>query len=167
MQSRPLIANFSCAEGSQGEECGYHDNLGWRYTLWVFGGITTIMWIARFSFRLYETPKYLLGSGNNEKTATVVQNVARRDGKNTWLTAAHFNDVDAQILQGEPKSPNLRNTADVASARLSRDAFRSRLSKFAPHRLKGLFATPRTAVSTTLMLLLCEYCLATKLSARH
>ncbi|RMY21153.1 hypothetical protein D0866_12358 [Hortaea werneckii] len=150
----PLIANFSCAEGSEGEECGYHDNLGWRYTLWVFGGITTIMWIARFPFRLYETPKYLLGSGKNEKTATVVQNVARRDGKDTWLTAAHFNNVDAQMLQGEPKSPNLENTADVAAARLSRNAFRSSLSKFAPHSLKGLFATLRTAVSTTLMLIL-------------
>ncbi|RMY35130.1 hypothetical protein D0866_04803 [Hortaea werneckii] len=109
MQDRPLIANFSCAEGSEGQECGYHDNLGWRYTLWVFGGITTIMWIARCSFRLYETPKYLLGSGKNEKTATVVQNVARRDGKDTWLTAAHFNDVDAQMSQGEPKSPNPEN----------------------------------------------------------
>lgn len=126
--------------------------MGWRYTYWTFGGITTLMWIARFAFKIYETPKFLLGQGRNAQAAMVVQNIARRDGKETWLTVSHFDDIDAQLAATDSNS---ETTAQRDTATGSGNVIRRNVSKFSPHRVKGLFATPRMALSTTLMLFLC------------
>lgn len=150
---RPLIANFSCPSDTPVGECGYHDNLGWRYTLWAFGGITTLMWAARFAFKIYETPKYLLGKGRNQQAANVVQNVARRDGKETWLTVSHFDEIDAQVASSDVHADTPQ---DNTVPNDSKAVIRRNIAKFSPHRIKGLFATPRMALSTTLMLFLCR-----------
>lgn len=132
--------------------------MGWRYTFWAFGGITTLMFIARFAFRIYETPKYLLGKGRNEQAATVVQNVARRDGKETWLTVSHFDDIDAQIAAADDVSVGQNAAGSRDAPNGSKNVVRRNIEKFSPHRIKGLFATPRMALSTTLMLFLCKSC---------
>lgn len=156
--SRPLIANFSCPTDTPSGECGYHDNMGWRYTFWAFGGITTLMWVARFCFKIYETPKFLLGRGRNQAAAEVVQNVARRDGKETWLTVSHFDDIDAQIAAADDAGAVQENINRQNAPNDSKNVIRRNIEKFSPHRIKGLFATPRMALSTTLMLFLCKSC---------
>ena len=141
----PLIANFSCAADTPPGECRYEDNLGWRYTFWTFGGITTVMFLLRLFFRIYETPKYLLGKGKNDRTALVVQKVAQRSGKESWLTQEHFDAVDAQLAVHEVQDQDNN---------VSKSILRRNLAKFAPHRIMALFSTPRMALSTTLMLFL-------------
>ena len=94
--------------------------------MWTFGGLTTLVFIARFAFRLYETPKYLLGKGKNQEAARVVQKVAERDGKETWLTASHFAAIDErlglQILDSADADENVtknilhRNLVTIASS---------------------------------------------------
>lgn len=115
-----------------------------------------MMWIARFAFRIYETPKYLLGKGRNEAAATTVQNMARRDGKETWLTVSHFDDIDAQIAAADDAVAVQGTVGHREAPNNSKNVVRRNIAKFSPHRIKGLFATPRMALSTTLMLFLCK-----------
>lgn len=111
------------------------------------------MWMARFAFKIYETPKYLLGKGRNQQAANVIQNVARRDGKETWLTVSHFDEIDAQITAGDVDASAQQSSPAPND---SKAVIRRNISKFSPDRIKGLFATPKMALSTTLMLFLCK-----------
>lgn len=61
----PPIANYSCP--SAGADCGYSNNLGWRYTYSTFGGLTLVMFLLRLLFRVPETPKYLLSKGLDQQ----------------------------------------------------------------------------------------------------
>ena len=142
--SRPFIANFCCPVDSTTEECSYQNNLGWRYTFWFLGGLTTILFLVRFLFRIYETPKYLLGRGLDEKAVDVIHKVAARDGKTTWLTIEHFEAIDARLATAETAPP----------AATAKSIIRRNVDKFTPTKLRGLFATPRMALSTSMVLFL-------------
>ena len=137
---RPLIANYSCPETG---ECRYQDNLGWRYTYWAFGGLTLAMFLTRLLFRIPETPKYLLGRGLDQQVVNVVEDIARRNGTETWLTISHFEAIDAQLAN----EPSVEQTA-------SRGIIERNLQKFAPDKIRTLFSTPRLAYSTSLLLFL-------------
>jgi len=75
----PLLGNLTCQEDT---ECTRAKNMGWRYFVIVMGGISMLEFIARFLFfKLYESPKYLMGKGRDEEAVEVVHEVARRNGK--------------------------------------------------------------------------------------
>ncbi|KAM0332470.1 hypothetical protein ACHAQA_002751 [Verticillium albo-atrum] len=143
----PLIANFSCQSGAA--VCNYEDNLGWRYTFWTFGGLTLVMFLLRFLFRIYETPKYLLGKGKDAEAVHVVQQIAARNGSTTWLTLAHFQAVDRELGITEDT-----NVADIAPNADHGSIVKRSLDKFKPEKLGTLFSTPRLALSTSLMIFL-------------
>lgn len=152
---RPLIANYSCATGSSAEQCTFHNNLGWRYVYWTFGAITTVLFLLRFFFQIYETPKYLLGKGQDEAAVKVVNQVAARDRKTTWLTLSHFEAVDARLAASTSNDDTTNTQTDSTAINASASSIvRRTLSKFAPRKIRSLFATPRMALSTTLMLFL-------------
>lgn len=136
----PLIANFSCPSGLPAGECKYHDNLGWRYTFWTFGGLTLTMFMLRLIFRIYETPKYLLGKGLDQQAVDVIQKIAKRNKTTTWLTISHFEEIDRELGVQE------RNT--------DQEIVKRNLEKFRPDKLRMLFSTRRMAISTCLMLFL-------------
>ncbi|KAL6407177.1 membrane transporter [Ilyonectria robusta] len=145
----PLIANFSCPSDTPAGECRYEDNLGWRYTYWTFGGLTLAMFLMRLFFRVYETPKYLLGRGLDEQAVQVVQKIAARNKTTTWLTISHFEAIDAELSARaadteQPTAPN----GD------SRNIMKRNLQKFKPGKIQALFSTPRLAFSTSLMIFL-------------
>ncbi|KAM0277215.1 hypothetical protein ACHAQH_005998 [Verticillium albo-atrum] len=143
----PLIANFSCQSGAA--ECDYKDNLGWRHTFWIFGGLTLIIFMLRLTFRVYETPKFLLGKGRDAEAVRVVQQIATRNGGTTWLTLAHFEAVDHELgIEPDPDS------ADAAPNARTGNLFRQNLSKFKPKKIATPFSTPRIALSTTPMIFL-------------
>ncbi|KAJ3757571.1 MFS general substrate transporter [Lentinula raphanica] len=80
----PLIINFSCASA---DDCPKSSNMGWRYTLYVLGGVTLIMWICRYViFDLQESPKYLLGKGQDLEAIKVLQHIASVNGRTISLT---------------------------------------------------------------------------------
>lgn len=146
------MVNFTCPAGSTTAECGFHENIGWRYIYWTLGGLTLAMSILRFSFRMYETPKYLLGKGRDEAAVKVVSQIAARDGKTTWLTLSHFQAIDAQL---EAAGRSASGEADAnAPGSSSKTIVRRLLSKYAPDNIRGLFATPRMALSTSMMIVL-------------
>lgn len=140
----PLIANYSCP--SAGSNCRYDNNLGWRYTFWTFGGLTLVMFLLRLLFRVYETPKYLLSKGLDQQAVDVVQKIAARNGRTTWLTISHFEAVDVEL----DVQPGQENTP----ANTHKDIIRSSLDKITPSKIRILFSSPRTALSTTLMIFL-------------
>jgi hypothetical protein len=87
---RPLVTNYSCtSKMAAAGRCTFTANIGWRYYLWTSGGLTLPFFLARFLFRLLETPKYLLG--HSRDTGAV-------NGKATGLTHDSFRAVDAELL---------------------------------------------------------------------
>ncbi|KAJ3536645.1 hypothetical protein NM208_g6639 [Fusarium decemcellulare] len=143
----PLIANYSCPSGLPAGKCRFEDNLGWRYTYWTFGGLTLFLFLLRLIFRVYETPKYLLGKGLDQQAVDVVQKIAARNKTTTWLTISHFETIDAELNSTAVKNNAAPNTDH-------RNIVKRNMAKFRPDKLRSLFASPRIALSTSLMLFL-------------
>ncbi|KAI9797165.1 MAG: hypothetical protein M1835_001838 [Candelina submexicana] len=133
----PLLGNLSCPAKSA--SCRKSDNMGWRYFLIAMGGIAMIMFLLRFvAFTLYESPKYLMGRGKDEQAVSVVHEVARRNGKSSTLSLADLEVYNTQGQQGTN-----------AKAVLSR-----KLEKLNFTHIRALFANPRLAWSTSLIMLI-------------
>lgn len=143
----PLIANFSCPSSLPVGECRYEDNLGWRYAYWTFGGLTLVMFLLRLLFRVYETPKFLLGKGLDQQAVDVVHKIAGRNNGTTWLTIEHFEAIDRELnvqASNEAPAPNADH----------RNIIKRNMDKFKPDKIRALFSTPRLALSTSLLLFL-------------
>lgn len=104
------------------------------------------MFLLRLLFRVYETPKYLLGKGLDQQAVAVVEKVAARNGSSTWLTVSHFEAVDARRA-GEYVDTN-------QTATTPHNIVKRNLAKFNPEKIRALFSTPRLALSTTLLIFL-------------
>ncbi|EIW56752.1 MFS general substrate transporter [Trametes versicolor FP-101664 SS1] len=134
----PLIANFSCPQGST--TCTRGENMGWRYLLFTLGGMTIILWAIRlFVFPLYESPRFLVGIGRDAEAVEVVHRIAAYNGRTSNLSLLDLQAaavaVGGQKSEGETK-------------------LLSRSSVFTMDHIKGLFATPKLAWSTSLLIFL-------------
>ncbi|KAL1937935.1 hypothetical protein VTO73DRAFT_12685 [Trametes versicolor] len=134
----PLIANFSCPQGST--TCTRGENMGWRYLLFTLGGMTIILWAIRlFVFPLYESPRFLVGIGRDAEAVEVVHRIAAYNGCTSNLSLLDLQAaamaVGGQKSEGETK-------------------LQSRSSVFTMDHIKGLFATPKLAWSTSLLIFL-------------
>jgi hypothetical protein len=118
-------------------------NLGWRYSYWTFGGLTLIMFLARLLFKLYETPKYLLGKGLDQQAVDVVKKVAARNKTSTWLTISHFEAIEAELAHQRASSPSSSSSPPVVPPNKSAKAILTRtISKLTPHQIRSLFQLP-------------------------
>jgi MFS family permease len=132
----PLLGNFTCQEDA--ETCRKSDNMGWRYFLITMGGLTLVMFIVRFlCFTIFESPKYLMSKGRDEEAVRVVHEVARRNGKETTLT---IDDLKAC----EPEGYVVRTDVGTAVKR--------HLEELNSSKVKTLFATPKLALSTAIIM---------------
>ncbi|OCK99228.1 MFS general substrate transporter [Cenococcum geophilum 1.58] len=140
----PFVTKYSCSRSDVlAGSCVYQNNLGWRYSLWTYGAFNLPMVVARFLFHLKETPKYLLGRERDEDAVEVIQKVASRNGKETWLKVEDLQRIDTELTQSTP--PVLNSPAKTILKR--------KLAKFEPSKVKALFCTPKMAISTTLILI--------------
>lgn len=129
----PLLGNLSCQE--KAATCTKSQNMGWRYFLITMGGITIIMFLIRFwLFTIYESPKYLMGKGQDEEAVRIVHEVARRNGK---TTAFAIQDLKAC----EPEGYQARTDAAIAIKR--------KLEKVNLTHVRALFNTKKLAFSTS------------------
>ncbi|KAJ3732724.1 MFS general substrate transporter [Lentinula guzmanii] len=135
----PLIGNFSCTSAN---DCPKSSNMGWRYTFYVLGGVTLIMWILRYVvFDLQESPKYLIGRGQDEKAIKVLQHIARVNGRTLSLTAESLRKASG--------------TQDAASTPLTtRQLIQQSFSSVSLSHVKPLFSTRRLAINTTITIAL-------------
>ncbi|KAJ5895611.1 hypothetical protein N7495_007302 [Penicillium taxi] len=130
----PLLGDFTC---SSADGCTKSNNMGWRYYLIAMGGLAMLMFLTRFIFfTIYESPKYLMGKGQNEQAVKVVHEVARRNGKTSTLSQSDLDDLD----RGQPQA--LGATTIV----------QRRLEKLKFEHIRALFATPKQALSTSLII---------------
>jgi len=138
----PLLGNFTCQQAAKGEPkiaCTKSENFGWRYFMIAMGGLAMIMFCCRFFlFKLYESPKFLMGRGKDEEAVRVVHEVARINGKTSNLTLADLEVFNREGQQGTD-----------AEAALKR-----RLEKVRLTHVRALFASPKLAWSTSLIMMI-------------
>ncbi|KAF6750715.1 MFS general substrate transporter [Ephemerocybe angulata] len=133
----PLMAKFSCATTVPGVDCPKSSNMGWRYFLIAMGGLMFVMWGLRFfAFRLYESPKYLMGKG--------------RDADAVETTSS----LSVDLLASVDEKYDLKSEKDAKKEGHAEQAIRRQLSKFDSNHVKSLFASRKLAYSTTLLLII-------------
>ncbi|EKM59977.1 uncharacterized protein PHACADRAFT_138348 [Phanerochaete carnosa HHB-10118-sp] len=146
----PLIVNFSCA-GTTPATCPRADNRGWRYFMICMGGIMLVLSFLRFAvFRLYESPKYLMGRGRDAEAVQVVHTLAAFNGRTSSLTLEMLRDVEEAAradagVEGGDDAPRIDTSA--------RGALLRKLRVLSTTHLRSLFATRKLAYSTTLLML--------------
>ena len=132
----PLLGNLSCQETDP--VCRKSDNMGWRYFLITMGATWLVLFVIRFLFPLFESPKFLMSRGRDAEAVGVVHQIATRNGKSTPLT---LEDLEAL---------NEGGTQDTTAAA----AIRRRLQKLNLTHVRALFATPKLAFSTSIIMLI-------------
>lgn len=110
-----------------------------------------VLWVIRFFvFKLYESPKYLMGRGRDQEAVDVVHSIARYNGVHSSLGIEELRNaelvgaVDGTVVT-EEKEPEGNYTTGV---------IRQHLSKFDSNHLYPLFATRKLAYSTSLLIIL-------------
>lgn len=142
----PLIANFTCASAVG---CTTATNKGWRYFLYTMGGFTLLLFFIRFFiFRMYESPKYLMGRGRDKEAVEVVHRVAKYNGTTSTLTLESLQAAGADARWAGDSASVVVGEIDTSA----RGAVRRHLSKLRTEHLKSLFATKKLAWSTSLLI---------------
>lgn len=133
----PLIAGYSCASAS---DCTKSDNMGWRYLLIILGGITLSLWAVRFfTFTLLESPRFLSGIGRDADAIEVIHKLAKFNGTTSLITLEELEAPERAISGGRPSF-------------VERHKILSKSSKYDTGHIKALFATPKMAWSTSLLI---------------
>ncbi|KAK7046981.1 MFS general substrate transporter [Favolaschia claudopus] len=141
----PLIGNYSCTPPS----CPRSSNQGWRYFLYAMGGLMIFFWGIRFFvFKLYESPKYLMGTGKDEEAVAVVHKVAAYNGKTSELSIEDLRAAD-KVQDGADREQQQQVNVNKVSAVVQR-----KLSVFGGDHVRPLFATRKLAYSTSLLIVL-------------
>ncbi|KAJ4340217.1 Filamentous Growth Regulator [Ascochyta clinopodiicola] len=131
-----FLPNFSCQDPEtfpDAAPCTRSNNMGWRYVWFASGALVFAMSMARiFVIRLKETPKFLIGEGKDAECVEVLQGIATQYNRPCSLTL--------EALQA----------CGATSTRSSKGKSKWSLGEIGTH-LKGLYATKRIGVSTTLI----------------
>ncbi|KAG7193765.1 uncharacterized protein KQ657_000457 [Scheffersomyces spartinae] len=128
-----LIANYSCP--SDATTCLKEDNKGWRYYLFTLGALTLILFLIRFVFPLYESPRFYLGIGDYEKAVSVVHGIAKVNGKTSSLT------VEDLKPHGEEASTTHRENVLI----------KEKLKKFNASHIRECFSSRKMTLSLILV----------------
>ncbi|CEL60018.1 putative MFS-type transporter PB1E7,08c OS=Schizosaccharomyces pombe (strain 972 / ATCC 24843) GN=SPAPB1E7.08c PE=1 SV=1 [Rhizoctonia solani AG-1 IB] len=145
----PIISNYSCE--TTATTCARRDNMGWRYFLIAMGGLMVVLWFIRFFvFRLYESPKYLMGRGRFAEAVDVVHAVAKYNGKSIALTTEELESAGvsgdhANTAKGIEEGPQELDTT-------ARAALKRKFEQFNGDHVRSLFATRTMAISTSLVI---------------
>lgn len=108
-----------------------------------------IFWAIRFFiFKLYESPKYLMGRGRDEKAVEVVHKVAAHNRTVSSLTL--------EQLQAAGKFGEERSGAELDTS--AAGAMKRQLKKFGTGHVRSLFVTRKLAYSTSLLIILWGMC---------
>lgn len=136
----PLLGDLTCQETDP--VCTKSMNMGWRYFMIVLGGVAMAMFFGRFVFfTIFESPKFLMGKGQDAEAVKVVHEVARRNGKTSTLTVEELQACEAL----GPAGASAHQQSHAAAA------IKRNLAKVDSSHVKALFATKKLAYSTTLI----------------
>jgi hypothetical protein len=111
--------------------CTRQNNQGWRYVMFTGGALVFVMSILRITvIRLRETPKYLLGMGEDDKVVETFQYLATKYNR--------------------PCSLTVEKLEACGTVRGTHSESRFSVSETLTH-LRGLFATNKMALSTLMI----------------
>lgn len=121
-----LITNYSCPDTAT--VCNSKNNKGWRYFLFTLGGLTLVMFAARFLFPVHESPTFYLGKGNDAKAMDTINFIAKINKSNHNLTLEDLQAVDDIVLDAslEPENQLLANRIKRYNFSHIRESFGSR-----------------------------------------
>ncbi|KAL2159677.1 hypothetical protein VTH06DRAFT_2246 [Thermothelomyces fergusii] len=115
---------------------------GWRHFVRTIGVITFVMFLVRFFlFHMFESPKYLLSRGRQAEAVAVVQGIALKNGKKTWLTE----EVLDAVVEDSAAAPR------VHTRLTTRNIIRNKLASFSAERVRPLFKTRKLSLTTALI----------------
>lgn len=110
------------------------------------------LWFIRFFiFPMDESPKFLCSIGQDAKAVQVIHRIAARNGRTSTLTVQQLHNAALPYLE---ESERNRGDGEVDTAikfstwQLVKESF----SHIDGEHTKGLFATPRLAYSTSLII---------------
>ncbi|KAK4163706.1 major facilitator superfamily domain-containing protein [Cladorrhinum sp. PSN259] len=116
---------------SDAENCPREDNMGWRYVMFTSGSLVLVMSILRITIiRLQETPKYLLGTGDDARVVQTLKFLADKYDRPCHLT------VDQLDACGVVTSAHSKSRFSAGETLV---------------HLRGLFSTPKISLSTTMI----------------
>ncbi|KAF3765613.1 hypothetical protein M406DRAFT_355989 [Cryphonectria parasitica EP155] len=111
--------------------CTRDNNMGWRYTMFTSGALVFVMSILRITVvRLRETPKYLLGMGEDAKLIQTLSYMSQKYNRPCSLTLEKLEACG--VVQGT----HSRNRFSVNEALI---------------HIRGLFATREISISTLMI----------------
>ena len=106
-----------------------------------------LLWVIRFFvFKLYESPKFLMGRGRDADAVEAVHKVARYNGKESTLTVEDLRKAD-----GEKENLDLESVVMDTSVRA---VLRRSLSELSGEHVRPLFVSAKLAWSTSLIIIL-------------
>lgn len=118
------------------ETCTRQNNMGWRYVMFTSGALVFVMSILRLTIiRLKETPKYLLGQGEDAALVETLQHIATKYNRPCSLTLEQL-EACGTVMTAQGRGPKRSFASSVAET----------MSHF-----RGLFETRRMALSTGLI----------------
>lgn len=135
-----LLTNYSCPDTTT--ECLSKNNKGWRYFLFTLGGLTLVMFSARFLFPLYESPTFYLARGKDERVIETLDHIARINKKQQPLSLDQLRAVD-----------DLNLDDDKQAAQTGNEILKSRLLKYNLSHVRQCFGSKRLALSLSLVIL--------------
>jgi hypothetical protein len=136
-----FLPNYSNCGTTGLPACTYDNNKGWRYVWYANGALVFAMSIARITvIRLKETPKYLIGEGEDEKVVETLQSIAQKYNRPCSLT---LENLQACGVTGAYNQERRGSVAAHAKRRFSP-------AEVITH-LRGLFETRRIGLSTSLI----------------
>ncbi|KAL4862502.1 hypothetical protein BDV12DRAFT_178751 [Aspergillus spectabilis] len=129
-----FMPNYSCVDAAT---CTYDNNQGWRYVWYTSGAFVFVLSILRITvIRLEETPKFLVSDGQDEKVVAVLQKIAQKYNRPCSLTVERLTSVGetrTRHAEGSRRSFQIISFAELG------------------HHLRGLFATRKMGLSTSLI----------------
>ena len=125
--------------------------MGWRYFIFTMGGLMLLLWAIRFFvFKLAESPKFLMGRGKDEQAIESVHYIAAYNGKTSTISVEDLRH--AARVAGASKQDDLRAEPEMDTS--AKAAVKRTVEKFNLEHVKALFATPRLAYSSTLVIII-------------
>jgi hypothetical protein len=129
------------------------ENMGWRYLIFIIGGLTLLLWGIRFLvFPLHESPRFLLGQGKDAQAVKAVHAIAK------------YNRVEGVVVSEEMLEEAARQAGGAEQE--GRVGVLGRDSRYSSSHVKALFATRKMALSTSLLIALWGKCLLLKYLTR-
>ncbi|KAI4853046.1 hypothetical protein E4T44_01083 [Aureobasidium sp. EXF-8845] len=140
-----FLPGYSCATAAT---CTRANNMGWRYVWFANGALVFVMSLARiFVIKLKETPKFLVGEGNDAEVVETLQFLAKRYNRPCSLT------LDQLEACGESRSASAIRCGSIltlCSGSTSHSKLKTLPKEIGMH-CRGLFATRRMGFSTSLI----------------